>query len=97
MVQSLNLDSWSPGHNFAEFYKQVEVDVQATTQNENFATEIIRRKVIPRIVKKLPADLQQKSSHQFTVSDVEKAHLGLLFNGCTEASDGTIVSHAHYR
>lgn len=93
LVQSLNLDSWSPGHNFAEFYKRVEDEVQASTQNENYATEIIRREVMPRIVKKLPNDLQQKSNHQFIVADIEKAHLGLLFNGCTEASDGTIVSH----
>lgn len=93
LVQSLNLDSWSPGHNFAEFYKRVEEEVQTSTQNENYATGIIRKEIVPRIIKNLPSDLQEKSNHQFTISDIEKAHLGLLFNGCTEASDGTIVSH----
>jgi len=93
LVQSLNMDSWAPGYNFAEFYKRVEAEVQVSTQNENFATAVIRKEVIPRIITMLPNELQQKANHQFTVSEVEKAHLGLLFNGGTEASDGTIVSH----
>lgn len=93
LVRSLDIDSWLVGHNFAEFYQRVEDEVKASTASEESAAKLIRKDIIPLITKKLPQDISEKAHCQFNASQIEKAHLGLLFNGCTEASDGTIVSH----
>ena len=93
LVDSLNLDSWQPGHNFAEFYQRVEDEVRASTQNEDMASRAIRNELIPIITSGLPKETAEVAFQQFNAAQIEKAHLGLLFNGCTEASDGTIVMH----
>jgi hypothetical protein len=94
LVESLNLEKWQPGHNYAEFYQKVEDEVRISTQNEDVAVRAIRSELIPeKIVSRLSADISAVAFQQFNVGQIEKAHLGLLFNGCTEASDGTIVMH----
>lgn len=94
LVESLDLEKWQPGHNYAEFYQKVEDEVRSSTQNEDAAVRAIRSELIPdKIVSRLPTDISNRAFQQFTVEQIEKAHLKLLFNGCVEASDGTIVMH----
>jgi hypothetical protein len=93
LISSLNMDSWQPGHNFAEFYKRVDDEVKAAIANEEITARLIREKVMPELINALPKDISDKAIHQFDAAQIEKAHLKLLFNGCTEACDGTIVSH----
>ncbi len=37
LVESLNLEKWQPGHNYAEFYQRVENEVRSSTKNEDVA------------------------------------------------------------
>ena len=94
LVESLNLEKWQPGHNYAEFYERVENEVRSSTKNEDVAVRAIRTELIPeKIVSRLPQDVASVAFQQFNAAQIEKAHLNLLFNGCVEASDGTIVMH----
>lgn len=93
LVHSLNLDSWVPGYNLAELYNKLEDEVRDSIKNEEKVIATLRKEIIPRLIKNLKGMDAEIAHRQFTSAHVEKAHLGLLFNGAVEASDGTIVTH----
>lgn len=93
IVKSLNIDTWVTGVNLAKLYSDIDgTQVGVALANEAKMDVIIRKEIFPRIISKLPID-QGIAHQQFSSSMIEKAHLGLLFNGATEASDGTLVIH----
>lgn len=93
IVQALNMDSWVPGQNLASLYSKLEHEVIDSLANEEVVINTIRREIFPLVLKQLLEIKPQIANKQFSSIDIEKAHLGLLFNGSTEASDGTIVTH----
>lgn len=92
IVDALNLDSWSLGQNMREVYERMEREVRESVENEELSVKTVRNEIMPKILKKAPVP-RDVAQFQFTEQHIEKAHRGLLFNGATEAADGTIVSH----
>lgn len=92
IVDALNLDSWSIGQDMGEVYERMEREVRESVENEDLSIRTIREEILPRIVEKAPVS-REAAQFQFSTQHIEKAHRGLLFNGATEAADGTIVSH----
>lgn len=92
IVKALDLDSWSIGQNMQEVYERLENEVRESVDNEELSVKTIREKIIPHIVAKAPVR-PEVAQFQFRTEQIEKAHRGLLFNGGTEAVDGTIVTH----
>lgn len=92
IVNALDMDSWSIGQNMKEVYERLENEVRESVENESLSIKTIREEIMPRIVAKAPVS-PEIAQFQFTSEQIEKAHRGLLFNGGTEAVDGTIVIH----
>lgn len=92
IVNALDMDSWSIGQNMKEVYERLENEVRESVENERLSIKTIREEIMPRIVAKAPVS-PEIAQFQFTAEQIEKAHRGLLFNGGTEAVDGTIVIH----
>ncbi len=92
IVDALNLDSWSIGQNMGEVYERMEREVRESVENEDLSVKTIREEILPRILEKAPVP-RETAQFQFSAQHIEKAHRGLLFNGATEAADGTIVTH----
>lgn len=93
IIDSLDIKSWSPRHDLAELYERHQAEVQEAVDNEDQVVHIIRREIIPRLGKdkgNLPfTGLQGRISKK----EIQKVHMGLLFNGAVEAVDGTTVTH----
>ena len=93
IVKSLDINSWSQGHNLSDLYERHRNEVKEAIRNEDQVTEILRNEIIPKIgenKKNLPlVGLQEPFSEDL----IRKAHFGLLFNGAVEAVDGTMVTH----
>lgn len=95
LVESLNIDSWVTGANLAELYSRIDHQdiVRSAVENEAKVDKIIRTELFPKIINSLDFIDPNIAHQRFTASMIEKAHLGLLFNGATEASDGTLITH----
>jgi hypothetical protein len=94
LVQSLDLDNWVTGSNLAELYLRIGEDIiKSAVENEAKVDKIIRSELFPKLIKSLDFIDPAIAHQQFTPEIIEKAHLGLLFNGATEASDGTLITH----
>ncbi len=90
LARTLDLDTWEPGENLAALYQRLEHEVEEAVRQENRIRERIRREVFPRLRDRSTAP-RGAGVYQATVSDLEKVHRGLLFNGLVEACDGTSV------
>jgi hypothetical protein len=94
LVHSLNIDEWVTGPNLGKLYTEIdEAQVRSALQNEAHLDTIIRKELFPKIILQVPGVDPTTARQQFSAAMIEKAHLGLLFNGATEASDGTLVIH----
>ena len=94
LINSLDMDSWVTGVNLAELYEGINQDIiKSALQNEAKSDKIIRAELFPKIIGSLKNIDPSIAHHQFSSFMIEQAHLGLLFNGATEAVDGTLVTH----
>lgn len=94
LVQSLDLNNWVTGTNLADLYTRIGEDIiRSAVENEAKVDGIIRKDLFPKIISSLDFIDPAIAHQRFNPSMIEKAHLGLLFNGGTEASDGTLITH----
>lgn len=90
LAKTLDLDTWDPGENLGALYQRLEHEVEEAVKQENRIRERIRVKVFPRLRDRSTAP-RGGGVYQATVSDIERVHRALLFNGLVEACDGTSV------
>jgi hypothetical protein len=92
LTKTLDLGTWRPGEDLAALYEQLEAQVKDAVAREAPMRETIRAEVFPRIAGRQGAPAGA-GVYQARVSDVERVHHALLFNGGVEACDGTSVTH----
>ena len=90
LARTLDLDTWQPGENLAALYGRLEKEVEEAVRQENRLRERIRQKIFP-LLRSRPGAPGNAGVYTVRPEDIEKVHLGLLFNGAVEACDGTSV------
>ncbi len=88
--QALDLNTWHRGEDLAHLYGRLEQEIAEAVKQEDELRERVRKIVFPRL--ELRPDAPQGAGvYCAKISDIEKTHRGLLFNGQVEACDGTSV------
>jgi hypothetical protein len=92
LAKVLDLETWMPGGDLLSAYGRLEREVDEALAQENDMRKSVRDVVFPRIA---ASDWAPKNAgvRKAKVSDLERIHRGLLFNGGVEACDGTSVVH----
>jgi len=92
LEQTLDLETWGPGGDLAGLYERLEEEVRAAVRNEWTMRRTMRTKVLPQLRTRRAAP-PGAGYYQASVSELERVHRALLFNGAVEACDGTSVMH----
>ena len=92
LAQVLNLDTWVPGEDLLSAYGRLEQEVAEAVAQEDDVRKAVREKVFDKIRSGAYAPYNA-GKYQARLSNIEKVHRGLLFNGGVEACDGTNVVH----
>ncbi|MFN8463961.1 MAG: hypothetical protein U0X20_00360 [Caldilineaceae bacterium] len=92
LAQVLNLDTWVPGEDLLSAYGRLEQEVAEAVAQEDDVRKAVREKVFDKIRTGVYAPYNA-GVYQASLSNIEKVHKGLLFNGGVEACDGTNVVH----
>ncbi len=90
LEQTLDLDTWHRGEDLANLYGRLEQEIACAVKQEDELREQVRKIVFPRLGVHAGAP-KSAGVYKANVSDIEKAHRGLLFNGQVEACDGSSV------
>lgn len=88
LTQALDLATWVPGEEMDALYGRLEREVDAAVAQEDLARAQVRDLIFPRL-RTRPNTLPCAGVFKATVSELERVHRGLLFNGLVEACDGT--------
>src|SRR5437016_5162027 len=80
LSQTLDLDTWQPGENLPALYGRLEREIEEAVRQESGFRERIRQEIFPRLAER-PGAPQDAGVYAARPEDVEKVHLGLLFNG----------------
>jgi hypothetical protein len=88
--QALDLNTWTRGEDLVNLYGRLEQEIADAVKQEDQLRERVREHVFPRLETR-PGAPKGAGVYQATISDIEKTHRGLLFNGQVEACDGTSV------
>ena len=91
-ADTLDLNTWALGEDLAAAFGRLEQEVEDALKKESEYRQQVRKIVFPRLVA-APDAPPNAGVWQARVSDLEKIHTGLLFNGGVEACDGTSVVH----
>lgn len=88
----LDLNSWHPGTDLVREYAQVEAQIARAVAEETEFQHEIRERVLGRLAHM--AEMPEQAGHyRVTERDIIDVQQGLLFNGGTEACDGTTQVH----
>lgn len=88
--QALDLNTWHRGEDLAHLYGRLEQEIADAVKQEDQLRERVRKVVFPRLEARSGAP-KGAGVYRAQVTDIEKTHRGLLFNGQVEACDGTSV------
>lgn len=92
LERTLDLDTWDTGPNLPALYESLTAQVAQAIRDERDALGFVRRELFPRLASQ--SDLPDLAGvYRVDVDDIARAHVGVLFNGQLEASDGTVVDH----
>jgi hypothetical protein len=91
LASTLDIGTWQPGENLMALYGRLEAEIEEATKQEDRIRERIRREIFPLV--KSRNGVPNAGVYQARVSEVERAHRCVLFNGGIEACDGTSVVH----
>lgn len=79
----LNITGWQQGGDLASLYARLHEHVSEATELQRRSRRYVREAVFPSL----------KGVYKLTPEQVEECQAGLLFNGATEACDGTVLHH----
>ena len=88
----LNMDTWLAGEDLLAVYGKLEQEVAEAVAKEGEYRRIIREQVFGRL-RTAPGAPANAGVYKAAVSDIERIHTGLLYNGGVEACDGTSIVH----
>ncbi|MBN2565476.1 MAG: hypothetical protein JXB46_07170, partial [Candidatus Eisenbacteria bacterium] len=91
LASTLDMGTWQPGENLMALYGRLEAEIEEATKQEDRIRERIRREIFPLVRSR--NGVPNAGVYQARVSEVERAHRCVLFNGGIEACDGTSVVH----
>jgi len=92
LSQTLDLDTWTLGEDLAAAYARLEQEIAEALATEARYRQRIRDLVFPQLDRAIGAP-PNAGVYQARPEDLEEVHLGLLFNGGVEASDGISIVH----
>lgn len=87
---TLDIDSWEPAHHLAEAYGRLEREIADAVQAENLVRREVRQQVLPRLAKAQGAP-SGAGHYSVTMQQLRDVQNDVLFNGLTQAVDGTSV------
>jgi hypothetical protein len=90
LSETLNIDSWDPAQRLAETYGRFEREVADAVAAENLVRSEIRQQVLPRL-SRAPGAPTGAGHYAVTVDQLRDVQNKVLFNGLTQAADGTSV------
>jgi len=90
--QTLNLDTWAVGEELGGVYRRIEAEVREAVEKEDEVRKRIRTEIFP-LLANYPGAPKGAGVYEATMTDLERIHRGLLFNGGVEACDGTHQLH----
>jgi len=88
----LNLESWHQGEDLVRQYAHLEQQIAAAVAAETTHQQRVREHIVKRLatIKGAP---REACHEEVSLAEIKDIHQRLLFNGSTEACDGT--SHTH--
>jgi hypothetical protein len=92
LSRALDLDTWTIGEDLLSAYGRIEQEVASAVLEENRVRKNVREVVFARL-QGAPGAPTNAGVYQVRRADVERVHIGLLFNGGVEACDGISVVH----
>jgi hypothetical protein len=92
LSRALDLDTWTLGEDLTSAYGRIEREVASAVAEENRVRKNVREVVFARL-QGAPGAPVNAGVYQVRRTDVERVHVGLLFNGGVEACDGISVVH----
>jgi hypothetical protein len=92
IYHTLDVDTWQTGEDLSAIYSRIEHEVREAVRQEEEHRRTIRRLVFPRLADYAGAP-KGAGVYPLDRAYLERVHWGLLFNGGTEAADGTLLSH----
>lgn len=92
LSRTLDLDTWTLGEDLLSAYGRIEQEVASAVLEENRVRKNVREVVFARL-QGAPGAPPNAGVYQVRRADVERVHIGLLFNGGVEACDGISVVH----
>jgi hypothetical protein len=90
LAQTLNIESWDPAHRLAETYGRFEREIADAVRTERLVRGEIRSQVLP-LLSRAPGAPVGAGHYQVTVAQLRDVQNKVLFNGLTQAADGTSV------
>ena len=92
LTEVMNPDTWDDGISVLQAYERIEREVAEAVAVEGDMEGRVRAHVFPKLrVSGAPPEAGHYTD--VTLADIHEVHQGLLFNGGTEACDGTVQSH----
>jgi hypothetical protein len=94
MEQVLDLNTWHAGADLARLYAALNQAVAESVEQEKRTRDPIRAAIIPRLRDGSDRTAPENAGlYRVTPEEIAEIHCGLLFNGATEACDGTVAAH----
>ncbi|MDI3470717.1 MAG: hypothetical protein OJF62_002780 [Pseudolabrys sp.] len=90
LQKTLDIDSWNPANRLAETYGRFEREVADAVKTERLVRSEIRKHVLPLLSRALGAP-RNAGHFKATLAQLRDVQNKVLFNGLTEAVDGTSV------
>ncbi|MDY3552207.1 hypothetical protein R5W24_001287 [Gemmata sp. JC717] len=92
LERALDLSTWHPGTDLVREYARVTAEIEQAVENEDEAHREIRDNVIPQL-SFLEGAPPEAGHYVVPEADIKAVQQNLLFNGKTEACDGTTQVH----
>lgn len=92
LTRTLDLTTWSDGEDLGEVYNRVASEVQEAVEREDEVRKQIRARLFPKLGG-YQGSPKGAGVYETNLTDLERIHRGLLFNGGVEACDGTQQVH----
>lgn len=90
LEQTLDISTWEPAHRLAEKLDQLTEDIFDAMKSEEAVKRRIREEVLPRLAA-VPQAPPNAGFYSVEMADLRRVQEQVLFNGLTQAVDGTSV------
>jgi hypothetical protein len=92
LAHTLNLDTWDAGGQLSAVFERIDQEVAEALEREDAIQKAVRQVVFPTISSR-PNAPREAGVFQATTQELRTTQANVLFNGGTEACDGTCVVH----